>query len=378
MQTEYTGNGSFYKIQGILDEIQGKKIFLVTGKRSFSLSGAETKLEKLLNRKTVCIFNNFQTNPEISDVKRGISLLKRHKPDFVIAIGGGSVLDMAKLINIFSAQTNPDLISIIKNPKLIINKGLPLIAIPTTSGSGSHATHFSVVYVKTHKHSLAHNYLLPNYVILDPCLSYKTSRQVAASSAMDALSQAVESYWSLGATKESQNYASDAIKLILNFIFSAVNSKNNDAMDAISLASHLSGKAINITKTTAPHAISYILTSHFKIPHGHAVSIMLAPVAYISYKKSSGDSKKNLEKVFGFFDCNSIGEFCDIWIYNMKTLGMSTNLVESGILLNDIDYIVNNVNIERLSNHCVGLDIKDIVDIVKLSFNYQDSYLELD
>jgi hypothetical protein len=82
--------------------------------------------------------------------------------------------------------------------------------------------------------------------------------------------------------------------------------------------------------------------------------------------------------VFGFFDCNSIGEFCDIWIHNMRILGMSTNLVESGILLSDINYIVDNVNIERLSNHCVSLDIKDIIDIVKLSFDYQDSYLELD
>ena len=111
----------------------------------------------------------------------------------IIAIGGGSVIDMGKLINILDAQSNKNVSQLIKNSALVQSKGLPLIAIPTTFGTGSEATHFAVVYINKVKYSLAHSYILPDYAIVEPALSYKLPSKIAATSAMDALSQAVES-----------------------------------------------------------------------------------------------------------------------------------------------------------------------------------------
>jgi len=367
MQKEFIGEGSLEKIQEIIDSTKAKRIFLVTGKKSFSLSGAKQVLDCLLKDKKVVIFDDFQSNPELNDVAKGVSLLRCNNSDLVIAVGGGSVLDMAKLVNILTVQNKSDFVDIIKKSDLIISKGLPLVAIPTTAGSGSQATHFAVVYVGKHKYSLSHDYLLPDYVIVDSTLSYRTSKKVAASSAMDALSQAIESYWSLNATHESQSYALDAIKLILSSIDLAVNSKNKVAMQAMSLASHLSGKAINITKTTAPHAISYTLTSDFNIPHGYAVASLLAPVAYVSFNNASNKYKDVLNEVFELFDCRSVDEFCKVWRKLMQNCGLHPKLEDSNVPLDKLDFIVDNVNLERLKGHPVLLRRLDLERIVRMA-----------
>jgi alcohol dehydrogenase class IV len=367
VQKEFIGKDSFKKIQYIVDELNAKRVLLVTGKKSFSLSGAKSKINKLLKNQEVTIFDDFQSNPRLEDVESGVNFVRQNNPDLIIAIGGGSVLDMAKLINILSVQNSVDFFYYIKNPNLINNKGVPLVAIPTTAGSGSQATHFAVVYIEKRKYSLAHNYLLPDYVVVDPALSYKTSKKVAASSAMDALSQAIESYWSLNATHESQHYARDAIKLILRSIDLAVNSKDKDAMQTMSLASHLSGKAINITKTTAPHAISYTLTSNFNIPHGYAVALLLAPVAYVSFNNASNKYKDIMKEIFELFDCKSIDEFYKIWIQLMQNCGLHSKLEDSNIFLDELDFIVDNINVERLKGHPVLLRRLDLEHIVRMA-----------
>jgi alcohol dehydrogenase len=368
MQKEFIGIGSLNEIYRILEENKAKTIFLVTGKKSFSLSGAEQKLNILLEKKEVTTFNNFSSNPKLRDVKKGIKLLQSVNSDLIIAIGGGSVIDMAKLISVLAVQKKSNLKDIIKEPALINAKGVPLVAIPTTSGSGSQATHFAVVYIENEKHSLAHKYVLPDYAIIDSSLSVSSPRNVAASSAMDALSQAVESIWSINSTIESKLYASEAIKLILNFVNLAIDKKNDDALQSISMAAHLSGKAINITKTTAPHAISYILTSDFNIAHGYAVALLITPVAYISFVKNDKEFNKSLDMIFKLFNCNTIDEFIKKWLNLMDSLGLHLSLKELGICYKDLEVIVKNVNMERMKNHPVSLKNKDLKQIVNAAY----------
>jgi len=367
MQKEFIGKDSLKKIKEIVNGESIKNVFLVTGKASFQLSGAGEILKNLLDGKNVTLFNSFQANPLIDEAEIGINLFNKSNPDIVIAVGGGSVLDMAKLIKILAAQNNLDYYKIIKNPNLIINKGVPLVAIPTTAGSGSQSTHFAVVYVNKNKYSLAHKYMLPEVAIVDPVLTYNTPKIVAASSAMDALSQAVESYWSAYANSESKVYAAKSIKLILRSIKSAVLDKDDFAMSEIALASHLAGKAINITKTTAPHAMSYILTSKFNIPHGHAVSLFLAPAALITYKIGDNLCNDVLDEICNFFECASIEEFYNKWIKLMHALGLTSKLKDLSIDMTHLDLIVSNVNIERLKNHPTLLNKKDLEDIVEIA-----------
>ncbi len=368
MQIEFIGSNSIDEIRQIVDNQGANIIFIVTGNRSFYLSGAEKKLNNLLKNKKLVIFNNFSPNPKFKEVKAGVKALISTNPDLVIAVGGGSVIDMAKLINILAAQKTNNYREIIIKPGLINNKGVPLVAIPTTAGSGSQATHFAVVYIENKKHSLAHKYILPDYAIIDSSLSVGSSKSIAAVSVMDALSQSIESLWSVNSTSESQQYALKAIKLIVDFSNLAINEKNEKAFQFISVAAHLSGKAINITKTTVPHAISYILTSNFNIPHGHAVALLVAPVAYISHAKDDNRFERSLQLIFKLFNCSALGDFIEKWQNLMRSFGLAYKLKDLNVSFDNMEFIVENINTERLKNHSVHLTKKDLKQIVSVAF----------
>ena len=185
-----------------------------------------------------------------------------------------SVIDFAKSLNI-KISNNNDFKSIVINNDSITNEGLPLVAIPTTAGTGSEATHFSVVYIKDIKQSLSHPLIKPAVAIVDPQFTYNLPPFITACSGLDAFCQAIESYWSVNSSDESKKYAIDAIVKIKNNLIDAVKTSSKESRHELSIASNLSGKAIDITKTTAPHAISYPLTKLFNIPHGYAVALIL-------------------------------------------------------------------------------------------------------
>jgi alcohol dehydrogenase class IV len=362
MQIEYVGVGSFDNIQEILNNINILTVLVVTGKKSFIKSGAKSRIDKILSDKKVCIFNNFSNDPKIEDVERGISFYRDNAPDIIIAIGGGSVLDMAKMIRILPHQKYKDLFDVIKNQKLILEKGVPLIAIPTTSGSGSQATKFSVVYVDGIKYSLAHRFLLPDYVIVDPELSYNLPPRITATSGVDALAQAVESYWSIKSTEKSKKYASKAIKLILKSLKGAVNGNVQDRVE-MSRASHMAGKAINITTTTAPHAISYPITTHCGLQHGHAVALTLGSFFEINYNFKEDDLndprgskylKQIMQDLFKMFNASSSLHCKEKWYTFMDSIGLES-IVKANEVTNDckINIILREVNLLRLNNNPV-------------------------
>jgi alcohol dehydrogenase len=361
-QKEYIGVGSIDNIKDVIEKIQAKKILLVTGKRSYVHCGAKSKIDKILNNTYKKQFSQFSVNPKLDDIYLGVQLLKNTKFDLVIAVGGGSVIDMAKLITILSVQKDGKLTKYIDNNVLITEKGLPLVAIPTTAGTGSEATHFSAVYVDNIKHSLSHNFMLPNYVIIDPELSYNLPSNIAAASGIDALSQAIESYWSIKSTQESKIFASKAIILILKVLKNAVSGDKRSKIE-MSKAAYLSGKAINITTTTAPHAISYPITIYFGLQHGHAVSLTLGYFFEINYNFQDSDVvdprgceyvKSVMEELYNMFDVSSALECKNKWHSLIDEIGLKRGIKSSGGLASyEVDKIVDNVNLQRLSNHPV-------------------------
>ncbi|MFH1979283.1 MAG: phosphonoacetaldehyde reductase [Patescibacteria group bacterium] len=325
---------------------QTKNIFLVTGKKSYKTSGAEETINKILKKNKVFRFSNFAGNPKIEDVKKGTSLFKKQTYDLIIAVGGGSVIDMAKLI---------------KNESM---SKIPLIAIPTTAGSGSEATHFAVLYVGKVKHSVADRKILPNMTILDPRLSMKLDQKLTATTGMDAFSQAIESYWAIGSTKTSQKYAKESIKLLLKNIEKAIKEPTLAIRRNMLRASNLAGKAINISKTTAPHALSYTLTSYFDVLHGQAVGVFLPAFLEFNYRKSK--NKKTINELLELLKCKDIYEARNKIQSLMKNIGLKTTLSELGIeKKNDLEKIVNNVNTERLGNNPAKITKKELKDIIK-------------
>jgi len=364
-QKEFINIGAINEIKKIVKEQHAENILLVTGKQSYISSGAKEKLDQILVDTHTEQFNQFCVNPKIEDVSIGIALLKNTKFDLIVAIGGGSVIDMAKLINILAAQEDENLLKYIDDSTLITNKGLPCVAIPTTSGTGSEVTHFAVVYIDNVKYSLAHQYMLPDYAIIDAELSYNLPQHITASSGMDALSQAVESYWAIKSTNESKKYAAEAIGLILPILKGAVDG-NKKSRAIMSKAAHLAGKAINITTTTAPHAISYAITTYFGLQHGHAVALTLGHFFVINHDLQNADIvdvrgeeylKCVMDELFEMFGVGSSLECKNRWYNIMSTIGLESSMQQIGILTeNDVEKIINKVNIQRLNNNPVKLE----------------------
>jgi alcohol dehydrogenase len=371
-QKELIGVGCIKSIKEIIKETRAKKILLVTGKQSYIDCNAKSQIDKILNNIYTEQFNQFEVNPKLDSVYTGIALLKNTKFDIIIAVGGGSVIDMAKTINILAVQKDGDLVKYIDDNTLIIEKGLPLVAIPTTAGTGSEATHFSVVYIDNVKYSLAHRFMLPNYAIIDAELSFNLPSHIAAASGMDALSQAVESYWAVKSTEESKKYASEAIVLILKVLQDAVVGDKCSRI-AMSKAAHLAGKAINITTTTAPHAISYPITAYFGLQHGHAVALTLGYFFEINYtfqdidlnEPRGADYLKNImEKLYTMFGVSSALECKNKWYRLMSKIGLESNM-ENIMTLSEyeIEKIISNVNLERLNNNPVRVSKNKLKEI---------------
>ena len=262
-QTEYIGEGAIQKLGDAVSSFAPKKVFLVTGKASYAASGAAAAVAEALRGCAVLHYTDFGALPLQEDIDKGITAYKSFGPDLVIAVGGGHVMDIAKAINFYVGKK-------------------PLIAIPTTAGSGSEATRFAVVYKDGRKTSLEDDRILPTVAIVDPALARSVPKEVALASGLDALAQAIESYWSVRATDESKEYSRRALELVWSAIIPAIQEGDGQAIAHMAQGAHLAGKAINSSKTTACHALSYGLTYRFGVPHGIAVAVFLPEMLRIN------------------------------------------------------------------------------------------------
>ncbi len=224
------------------------------------------------------LFDAVTPNPRYEDAARGAALLRGENCDAILAVGGGSTLDTAKCIKFFS-QMDPARQYLRQE---YVPNGIPLLAVPTTAGTGSESTRFAVLYEDGEKRSLAHDDLLPTHVLLEP-LVLKTLPQYQKKCAMlDALCQAIEAWWSVRSTVESRILSQKAVALILRNMeaYLAPAFKSGPAGSVavygqMLAAANLSGQAIHIAQTTAAHAMSYKLTALYGLPHGHAVALCL-------------------------------------------------------------------------------------------------------
>ena len=296
MQKVFFGIGTLKNLDKLISEYDAKKIFLVYGKKSFRLSGAEEKIGPIIENVSYSVFNP-TPNPEIEEIKRGISIFKKFKPDIVIAVGGGSVIDSAKAINALSFQSDDPILYIVGEKKLV-HGGKPLVAIPTTAGTGSEVTKFATIYINKKKHSLESEKIVPDVALVDPTLSYSLTPYLTASNGLDALCQGIESFWSINSTEKSRTYAKKAMELAFSNIAKAVRTPDEEVRVAMAKASHFSGKAITISKTTACHAISYPLTSYFAIAHGHAVALTMP--AFLEFNSMVTEDDCNDKRGFDF------------------------------------------------------------------------------
>lgn len=360
MQTLFHGHNARHNMFFILEKHNFKRIFLVVDKDSYAVSGAQSTLHAYMQDKEVVCFSEFEKNPKIEDIAQGIKFFNAFEPDCVIAIGGGSVIDMAKSITLLSQQ-NRDLGECIEQNSNLKNRTVPLLVIPTTAGSGSEATHFSVVYKNSIKYSLTHKSLVPDYAILDPFFIKSLPAYVAAYTGMDALCQGIESFWSVNSTEESRQYSVKAIVLALETIEKNVHASTEKTRENMLLASYWAGKAINIAKTTIAHSVSYPLTSYFGIPHGHAVALTLPYFVVLNSQISEQTTidnrgivfvKDRMKELWELCGVGSAREFFDLFIVLMNKLQLKRKLSDFDITKEDIETIVKNgFNPQRAKNN---------------------------
>ena len=328
-------------------------ILYITGRKSFELSGAKDYIiNNISNGKISNQFSDFSANPKFDDVKKGVKLFKECNCNCIVAIGGGSVIDMGKLIAFYAENEIDDFYTTVSEP---FSVSCPVVAIPTTAGSGSEETHFAVIYNKGVKYSVAHPSLKPAYKILIPDFAYNCPEEQKLTSALDAFCQSIESYWSKGATKESQKYSLKALKLLKENLENGLINNDFNAFKKIVEGSNYAGKAINISKTTACHALSYYFTSKFNIPHGKSVAMIMPYVFDYHFKNMPNSSTMNiLIELLDFETDDYLFEF----IKYFNKLGLNDNFKSLGINLRlQLDELSKNVNQERFKNNPININI---------------------
>ncbi|MFW9942964.1 MAG: phosphonoacetaldehyde reductase [Candidatus Thorarchaeota archaeon] len=359
---EFIGNGAIKNLQKILLENNYKNIFLITGNSPLELENIDKILRLIKDSCQFFHYNDIAPTPNVEGVEKALNLFNKGHFDLIVAMGGGSVLDIGKSVSVFSANKGKIEDFLLKN-RDIEKKGPPFVLIPTTAGTGSEATHFAVIFIKKTKYSLASDKYIPaDYVIVDPELTYSLPKRVTAYTGMDALSQAIESYWNIYSTTDSKKYARKAIKLIMNNLLKAVHNPDKKSRYNMAIAANYAGKAINITKTTACHAISYPITSYFKVPHGQAVALTLPSMIVFNSEVNNNDVldirgcnyvKETMRELITLIGTSTFVEAKDKLTEIIKNIGLESTLSKLGIKTQEeIEILIKNgFNPERVKNN---------------------------
>lgn len=259
----------------------GRSALLVIGRGSVRRSGALDKAMKLLKGSgiRVTLYEGVEPDPSIQTVDEGSKVCRRESCDLVIGLGGGSVMDAAKMMAILAKNPGSAREYQMKE-RAIEQPGLPYIAIPTTSGTGSEGNRVSVLTNKEEriKKSVAHPYMVPHLAIVDPSLTLSLPPKLTAMTGIDALSHAIESYVSRRAQPFTEGIGLRAIKLIGENLPRAVE-KGDDisARGSLAMASYLAGIALN-AGAGAAHMLAHPLGALFGIAHGEAIALVLCEV----------------------------------------------------------------------------------------------------
>jgi len=264
----------------------GKKALLVTGRNAMKKLGATAKVKGLLETSGIEVVTYEEVEPEVSveTVDKGGQLARSQDCDLIVGLGGGSVLDACKGISIVAAQGCSIEIYLEGGEKRGYPLGsnvLPILAMPTTSGTGSEVTPYALFTDRKErkKKVLADPALYPKKAIIDPMLMMGMSPRLTAITGIDALAHAIEAYISRRANMLSDMYAREAIFLIIKNLRTCVaDRKNKESQRSMAWASTLAGVANSQVATVAGHAMAVSFGAYFGIPHGIAVGFFLPHV----------------------------------------------------------------------------------------------------
>lgn len=274
------GQGTFFELPSCIQELGGRRPFVVLD-RNLSRSGFREKVAGVLGAAGLAftLYDRVEPEPEIRLADDGAKLALKERCDCVVGIGGGSALDCAKAVSVLAANRAKavDCLGLNRVP----GPGLPKIMVPTTAGTGSEVT-FTAVFVRPDlkkKEGMNSPYLYPDTALLDPLLTLTLPPGPTASTGIDALCHAIESYTSINASPMSEILSLEAIRLIADNLRTAVHSgQNAEAREKMLMGSLYAGLGLANAGVTAVHSLSYPLGGKYGVPHGLANTVMLLPV----------------------------------------------------------------------------------------------------
>lgn len=361
-----TAENQYAELDKWIDENSCKKILAVCDD-SIKFMKPFASYLNTLDRSGVSViyFRDFQPNPLYENVTDGVTMFREKGCDSIIAVGGGSAIDVAKCIKLYSNMNGNGENGEFLNQNIVPNN-IPFLAMPTTAGTGSEATRYAVIYFNGVKQSVTDESCIPQTVLMDSGALKTLPLYQKKSTMMDALCHAIESFWSVNSTEESKAYSKDAIRLIIENMDGYL--KNNDEGSAGMLrAANVAGKAINITQTTAGHAMCYKITSLFGCAHGHAAALcdrvlyrwMIDNTDKCSDPRGEKYLKRTLDEIGQAMNCDG----AEAGARRLNSIFEELNLEIPSATVEQFAVLKNSVNPDRLKNHPITLN-ENIIDVL--------------
>ena len=337
------GSGKIKELGALAAQLGCRRGLLVCDKY-FAENGLAESLVKDSGGSLWGIFSDLSSNPDVEEVDQCAKTLREGGCDFVAALGGGSAMDCAKAASV-TAPAGGSVRRFFVGEEPLPGEHLPLIAIPTTAGTGSEVTCVSVLsdHKEGSKSPMVSDSLYPVYALIDPQLTYSVPARVTAGTGIDVLSHALEGYWSKGHQPICDACAVHAIKLVFRYLYRAWQEpRDTEAREKMAEASVIAGLSFTLPKTTAPHACSFPLTNLYQIPHGEACGLTLD---YFLRLNAASETDGRLAGLAGELGFASTGEMAD-YIYEMKAkMGLRTDLKDLNLTKEQVKELV------RLSHH---------------------------
>lgn len=356
--------GENYKgLDDWINETACKKILLVCDGSIWYQKEFNAHLEEIDKMGVEMIgFRDFQPNPLYENVQAGVKLFQEEGCDAIIAVGGGSAIDVAKCIKLYGKLPGDGENGSWLNAEYVAND-IPFLAMPTTAGTGSEATRYAVIYYDGKKQSVTSESFIPDTVLMDANTLITLPLYQKKATMCDALCHAIESFWSVNSTEESKGFSKRAIELIMANMDGYLENTEEGRKNML-LAANTAGKAINITQTTAGHAMCYKITSLFGSSHGHAAILcdrVLFPWMLENTDKCidpRGEQYLNsvLCEIGNAMGCETPGQAVE----KLKSIFEALKLEVPTATEAQFEELKTSVNPVRLNNHPIALDVDTI------------------
>jgi alcohol dehydrogenase class IV len=351
------GNGEIKRIGDEIKTLGGSNGILVTSS-SFERRGFTETICKISEGRIKQVFAHVTANPTVEECDECMTIMRREHCDFVVAMGGGSVMDLAKAASTFNL-TDSCSTEFLATGKAIPTEHLPIIAIPTTSGTGSEITCVAVLsdHKRGVKSPMNSNGFYPSVAIVDPELTYTVPPYMTACTGFDVICHAIEAYWSIHHQPICDALAIHAVKLALDNLEKAYNHPDDKAArENMAEASVTAGLAFTMPKTTSAHACSYPLTNLLGIPHGEACALTIT--WFIRFNAENGCERiETLAKTLGYKDAEALATVIDGM---RKRTGMRMNLKDFNLNEQQFEQLVEASKHPNLKNNPIEVTENDL------------------